>query len=124
MNVEIGTEAAQFLSWEYINGIFSLQCMSACCNAHPVGTVGSSHSGDGQLDKHCHSRCIQIQVLSGTVFVREVSTVHNWPQQPHMHTNQCRESFQLISRFSGRLGCKNILLRQKMSDTFTNWLLS
>jgi hypothetical protein len=26
MNVEIGTEAAQFLEKKYINGIFSLQC--------------------------------------------------------------------------------------------------
>jgi hypothetical protein len=26
MNVEIGTEAAQFLSWEYMNELFSLQC--------------------------------------------------------------------------------------------------
>jgi hypothetical protein len=37
MNVENGTEVAQFLFWEYINGIFDAVCLS-------VGTVDAVYT--------------------------------------------------------------------------------
>jgi hypothetical protein len=48
MNVEIGTEPAQFPENEYINGIFIAVCLGILCLLHRAKTIERDREGDGE----------------------------------------------------------------------------
>ncbi len=58
--MEFGTEAAQLLSWEYINGIFVAVCYNMC------EAVARLHLAEKSLQFHVFFYCADADVLFGT----------------------------------------------------------